>query len=724
MLAALGRFCHRRPRWILLVWLVVVVAGFGLGSHVFDRLADTRYAPPGSESVRGDDLLTHAAGQGDQIVVLLDGHRVGDPRLRRAVEHAVGDVRTRPYVRRATDWYDTRSATLRARDGRASLVLVEVDGTADKPQRDRAYDQVTSRMRQLDGVVPGLRVEIGGATAVGRDVNGQLEHDLRTGELFALPVTFVLMILVFGGLVPALLPVASAVAAIATSLLSLLGFSYAVDVDSNAISITTILGLGLSIDYALLIVNRYREERGRGLAGPAAVERTVAVAGRTVCFSALTVATALSGLFAFRTPMFHTFAIAGVGIVVLAALAALTLVPALLAVAGRFVKVPTAPLPDDGFFARLARGTRRLAPLVVVGVVAVLLLAGAPFLHATFGGVGADILPASAQSRQVADAQSDRFPGGDADPVRVVASVPVSPLAAYGRETVRALPDVAHVRARAAGDGVSTLEVYATRASDGRSHDEVAEDIVRAIRAHRPGFPSYVTGSGALLVDMKAEIGDRLPWGVGLIAVTTFLLLFLMTGSVLVPMKALVMNALSLTATFGTLVLVFQEGHLARLLGFDPPGSLDLFVPILVFAFAFGLSMDYEVFLLSRIKEAYDATGDNTRAVELGLQRSGRIITSAALIVIIVCVGFTFGRLVFIKEMGLAMCVAVAVDATLVRCLLVPATMSLLGRANWWAPGWLRALHERLGLHEHADSHGRFAHRRVDGAVAPSADGD
>ncbi|MQA01368.1 MAG: alpha/beta fold hydrolase [Streptosporangiales bacterium] len=485
------------------------------------------------------------------------------------------------------------------------------------------------------------------------------------------------------------------------SLLALLGFSYVVGIDSNAISITTIMGLGLSIDYALLVVSRYREERGNGLPGENAASRTVAAAGRTVCFSALTVAAALSGLLAFKTEMFHAFAIAGISVIVVAGAAALTLVPALLGLAGRWVRVPTKPLPDDGFFSRVARGTQRVAPLVAVGVAALLLLAGTPFLGVKFGGVDASTLPKSAESRQVVEVQEDRFPGGDADPVQVVAEVSRATMADYGDDVVADLPGVDRVEARAVGNGVAVLDVHTEAATGDETDEEVGERVVRDIRDHPADFTSHVTGSAALLVDMKKEIGDRLPIGLGIIALTTFVLLFLMTGSLFIPLKAIVMDVLSLGATFGMLVLVFQEGHLSGLLNFDPPGSLDLFVPILVFAFAFGLSMDYEVFLLSRIKEAYDATGDNRRAVQLGLQRSGRIITSAALLIIVVCAGFVSADLVMIKQMGLAMCVAVAVDATFVRCLLVPATMSLLGQANWWAPRWLFRVHQRLGLHEH-----------------------
>ncbi|MQA79859.1 MAG: alpha/beta fold hydrolase [Streptosporangiales bacterium] len=700
MLDALGRFCHRHNRLIVIAWLALILVGFGIGSKVFDRLAESDYATPGSESVRGTDLVEDVAGAGERVVVLVDGHDVDDPSLRTAVTEAVGDVRTQPHVLSAVDWYSTRTPSMRSEDGEASLVLVELDNTLSGSAADEAHDLVRERLERLSDEVSGVDVKVGGTTAVFRDFTTQIEHDIRRGELIAFPITLVLLVLVFGGIVAALLPLVGTVGAVAGSLLALLGFTYVIDIDSNAISITTIMGLGLSIDYALLVVSRYREERGHGLDGRAATGRAIAAAGRTVCFSALTVAAALSGMFAFKTPMFHAFALAGISVIVIAALAALTLVPALLGLAGRWIKAPTRPVPDEGFFSRISRGTQKVAPLVAIVVAGLLLFAGSPFLDAKFGGVDHTALPRSSESRIVADAQEDRFPGGGSEPVSVVAEVPRAELGAYGRQTVADLPGVNRVRAGDLGNGVAVLDVYPDDPAAGQTREEAGEKVVRAIWADRPDFAVYVTGSAALLVDLKAEIADRLPWGLAIIGIATFLLLFLMTGSILIPVKALVMDALSLGATFGMLVLVFQEGHLSDLLGFDPPGSLDLFVPILVFAFAFGLSMDYEVFLLSRIKEAYDATGDNKRAVTIGLQRSGRIITSAALLIIVVCAGFVSGELVMIKQMGLAMCVAVAVDATLVRCLLVPATMSLLGRANWWAPRWLRRVHRRIGLHE------------------------
>jgi RND superfamily putative drug exporter len=385
---------------------------------------------------------------------------------------------------------------------------------------------------------------------------------------------------------------------------------------------------------------------------------------------------------------------------VVAWLAGLTLVPALLATFGRRIPVRRALAPEQGFFSRLAGAVARRPWPVVLGLAALLLAAGAPLLSIRLQNGQANVLPQSLPSAQVQRTIEQRFPGAGTGPVTVVAEASPPELDAYlaGLRAIVPAGDVLEVgRAEALG---SRSRVDITPA--GSTQGDVAQRLVHTLRAHRPPFRSYVAGGAAVLVDFKADVLRKLPYAFGLAALASLVLLFLMTGSVLVPIKALAMNTVSLGATFGALVWVFQDGHLSGPLGFSPPGAVETWVPVLVFAFAFGLSMDYEVFLISRIKELYDAGHRNDAAVRLGLQRSGRIITSAALLVVIVFAGFAAGRLVGIKELGLALAIAIVVDATLVRCLLVPATMTLLGDLNWWAPGPLRRLHERLRLRESA----------------------
>ncbi len=459
-----------------------------------------------------------------------------------------------------------------------------------------------------------------------------------------------------------------------------------------------LLGLGLAVDYSLLMVNRFREARATGLTVAGAVERTAATAGRTVTFSALTVATSLSGLFVFGDPTFTSVALAGIATVLFTLAVALTLIPALLGTVGGKLSAARRESASDGFFGRSARKIQRRPVLAAAGVIAVLAACALPFLHASYGKGDPRTLPAAAESRQVAQVMAARFPAMQADPVTVVAAVPAADprVAAYAARLGHQ-PGVAAVSIEHGLRGnVSAIDLTPAGSVQGST----AQHLVQALRAHRPGFRTWVTGQAAFLADFKAEIAQRLPWALALIGAATFALLFLMTGSVLIPVKALVMNVVSLGATFGALVWIFQDGHLSSLLGFTAIGAIEAWVPVIVFTFAFGLSMDYEVFLLSRIKEAYEECGDTDRAVADGLQRSGRIITCAAFGIMIVFLGFAAGQTLGIKEMGLALAIAVAVDATLVRCVLVPATMTLLGRANWWAPGPLRRLHGRLGLHE------------------------
>ena len=353
---------------------------------------------------------------------------------------------------------------------------------------------------------------------------------------------------------------------------------------------------------------------------------------------------------------------------------------------------------EDGFFGRLARRVQRQPILATAGISALLLAAALPFLHVNYGLGDPRTLPLNSESRQVALALYADFPSMRADPVTVVAKIPARDprIAAYAA-TLAHQPGVAAVSLEHGLHGnVTAIDVIPAGTTQGTT----AEQLVTTLRADRPAFRTYVTGSAAFLTDFKDTIVQRLPYALAIIAVATFILLFLMTGSVVIPIKALVMNTLSLGVVFGALVWIFQDGNLSSVLGFHAFGAVEAWVPVIVFAFAFGLSMDYEVFLLSRMKECHDEGCDTNTAVANGLQRSGRIITSAAFLVIIVFLGFAAGQTMGIKEFGLALAIAAAVDATLVRCILVPATMTLLGDANWWAPAPLRRLHHRLGLHE------------------------
>jgi RND superfamily putative drug exporter len=464
------------------------------------------------------------------------------------------------------------------------------------------------------------------------------------------------------------------------------------------VNVVNMLGIGLGIDYGLLMVNRFHEERGHGRDVHDAVAHTVATAGTTVMFSALTVAVAMSGLFVFGIPLLTSFGIAGLGVVLLCMAAAVTLLPATLAVVGRRIK-PLQPVEDsEGRFYRLARWVQRRPLIVGATVIAILIALAVPFLDATFENGDARTLPRSSEVREVALVLGDRFPARGTDPVTVIADTDADdPAFQQWLAAQEGLPQVAGVSVRPGSPGgISVVDIVPIGTSQGPE----ATAIVETVRAETPAFPIQVGGQAAELADVKDILRDRLPWAALLIVLATLVLLFMMTGSVVVPIKAVVMNILSLGASFGALVWIFQDGNLSGPLAFDSVGALDLWMPVLILIFAFGLSMDYEVFLLSRIKEVHDQTGDNDLAVAVGLQRSGRIITSAAILIVIVFIGFAAGEVLAIKQLGVGLAIAVIVDATLVRCLLVPATMKVLGERNWWAPAPLRRFHDRFGLHE------------------------
>jgi len=677
--------------------VLLIVAGFGLSGLVFERLVPTQ-GGASSESVRGFELLGDVSPYGGQVVAVVDGVTPDDP----ALAPVAADLQRLGGVGRVRWPGSSASSDLVATDRAAVAFVIDLDN--DVADEDAAVDEIESvlRLLQRDGVG---RVLVGGDLLVFQEVNEQIQRDITTAELIALPITLVVLVLVFGGLLPAALPIIGALASIAGAFVCLLAVSTFLDLDPNVVPVTTFLGLGLAVDYSLLMVSRFREERGAGRTVAGAVARTTQTAGRTILFSGLTVATALSGLFLFAEPIFHGIAAAGVAVVLVAMLAALTLVTALLAAFGHRIKAPTRPLPDDGRFARLASRVQRRPWPIAVLVAAGLLLAGTPILGATFANGGPELLPESFQSRQVDDILTDRFPGQGSDPVIVVSRAPAAQVQTWATDVLGALPEGTVLAATPpveVADGVSMLNVV----PEGTSQGDTAKALVQALRADPPPGESYVTGQAAFLVDFQNSIISRAPWAFLLVALATLVLLFLMTGSVVVPVKALVMNTVSLGATFGALVWIFADGHLEWLLRFEASGAIETWVPVLVFAFAFGLSMDYEVFLLARIKEAHDGlpagTGRerNNAAVRLGLQRSGRIITSAALLVVIVFLGFTTAQMLGLKQLGVALALAVAVDATIVRCLLVPATMTLLGEANWWAPGPLRRLHARFGLRE------------------------
>lgn len=694
MFATLGRFVHRHRWWVLMAWVVIFLIGGFTGGRVMDRLSHEVGGHRGMESVRVMHRLDELIGGGGSIVALLDGVDLDDPATLARLGEAHGDLVALPEVSSVLDHPSTGAGALLSVDGTSTLVVVNAESHLATDQEQALTATVRDRLL----AVGADDVRIGGSLVLEQQFQEAAERDLVRGEAIALPIAFVAMIFILGGLVAAGLPLLIAVVGVAASLMVLYGATMFTDVSVFAINVVTMFGIGLGIDYGLLVIGRFREERAKGLDTPAAIERTVATAGTTVMFSGLTVAVSLMGLFAFGEPALSTFGIAGIGVVIFAMTGAVTLLPALLSLLSRRIRPAKADVSDDGTFYRLARRVQRRALPVMLVVSAGLVLLATPFLHANFEGGDARSLPRSSEARAVALAVAERFPERQAEPVVVLADVdPSSPALADFVARIRPLPGVAAVSTdHPLPGGLTLVEVVPAGTEQGPE----ARELITMLRGLDAPFPTEVGGPAAFLVDFKQAIGARLPLAIALIMIATFVLLFLMTGSVAVPLKAIVMNLLSLGASFGALVWIFQDGNLSGLLGFDPVGSVDLFMPLLIFIFAFGLSMDYEVFLLARIKELHDQGVDSDTAVALGLQRTGKIITSAALLIVIVFAGFAAGEVLTIKQLGLGLALAVIVDATIVRSILVPATMKLLGEWNWWAPAPLRRLHDRFGLRE------------------------
>jgi RND superfamily putative drug exporter len=695
---------------VLAAWAVAIGAGLISIGPLFSNLSDG--GPPSSvESVAVNAVLNEGASPGPTIYAVVSGV---DPTAS-AVRSAVGDTADQlslvPNVTEVDTPYtvglsNVTAAKLIAPDGRHLLIGL-VLANVDRPHRDAVTTAATTELHALARALPaGATVEVGGSPAFNLTNRQMVRQDLSRAEYSSLPVTLIVLVIVFGGLVAAGLPVIAAAVSVAASMAVLLGFSTFTDVDQNGVTVVTLLGLGLSIDYGLLLIARYREELVAGWGTDVAVARAWATAGRTIMFSALTVAAALSGLLLFPVSTLQALGAAGVSIAVVAMVAALTLTAALVGLLKRWLSPSKRSLrraaahDDSGFFARLSGVVQRHPVLVAVGTAALLLAAGAPLVTASFGLPSAsDSLPASVEPVRVGNELTDVFNRPAAPAITVVARTDPATLDRWAARWTSD-PEVSDLRAaQKAGDGtVSSIGIDVR----GDPQGSAARALVARIRADRPpATQSWVTGNAATLTDLLALINNSLPAALGVTLLAMVVLLFAMTGSLVVPLKAILANLVSLGATFGVLTAVFADGFGSRLLDTITVGALNPFVIVLVFAFAFGLSMDYEVFLLGRIKEQVDHGVPTEVAVRRGLQRTGRVITSAALLMVIVFACFAAARVGNIQEIGLGLTVAVIIDATAVRCLLVPATMTLLGRVNWWAPRWLKRLHRAVGFGEH-----------------------
>jgi RND superfamily putative drug exporter len=704
----LGHLTYRRRRWVLALTGLFVAVAAGWGTGVFGVLSDGGFEDPRSESTRAaaaiDDRFGHVAADVVVVYEAPDGSplTVDDPSFAAAVDAAVGDLPLSDVSSVRSYWTSGGADAFVSADGRSTFVTVTLAGD-DEAAREAAYERIAGEL-----VAEDLNTWRGGQVATFADINGQVEEDIARAEMLSLPLLLLLLVLVFGSLAAASLPLAVGGIAILGAFTVLNVMTRLGDVSIFAVNIVTMLGLGLAIDYALFVVSRFREELHAGADVEAAVVRTMSTAGRTVAISGLTVAVALGALLIFPMNFLRSMGLGGIAAVVVAMVAALTTLPALLSVLGprvdslrlpwrRGVRSASAD-PDRGGWARLARAVMRRPLLVAGATVAFLALLGMPFFQVAFGGVDTRVLPEGTESRVAAEALEMQFPGSSALPVQVLLEGVDDATLAQSVSGLGAVPGVTSVAVEAtSGDAA-----VAALSFDGEATGSSAQAVVADVRALElpDGVSASVTGESARLADLLSGIGARLPWALVYLGVVTFLLLFLAFGSVVLPLKAIAMNVLSLSATFGLLVWGFQDGNLAGLLGFTSTGTLEATQPVLMLAMAFGLSMDYEIFLLSRIREEWDRTGDNSLAVERGLQKTGRIITSAALLFMVVVGAFATSGITFIQMIGVGLAVAVLIDATIVRALLVPATMRLLGRWNWWAPAPMARFWARYGLRE------------------------
>jgi RND superfamily putative drug exporter len=731
--SAIGRVCVRFRWLVVALWAVAFAVSVPFVPQVASSLRPGGFASDDLESQRALALLGERLGlDGVTVQVILTSDRLDarSPEFVAQSEAAVSELRAWPLVKRVTSF--TTAPEQVARDGAAAYLTVLLDRSAEN------VPNLPAEIEQRLIPQPDLRFALAGGPVFYEDIQRVSENDLRRAELLAIPFAALALLFVFRSVVAAALPAVVGGAAAAIALAAIAGIAQVTPLSIFVLNVATLLGLGLGVDYSLFIVSRFREELDRTASVADATVATVATAGRAVFFSGLTVAIGLAALIFFRFNMLRSVGIGGVLVVVLAVAAALTLLPAVLSLLGRRINALPLPLPggrrQDGFWRRLATGVMRRPILVLVPTMVLLFGLGAPFLQVELGAPDASILPAGTPSREAFDLLDQRFPSTETTPILVAVQTRqgsvfdpdnLTALDQYVRR-IQAHPAVARVDSIVSLDPRFTLDQYRLMyANPERIGDAFVQAAVRglatgdttvvrvisrygmtdprsyelvgALRNSRPlEFAVQVTGGSAGVVDYVNTLYRDFPLAVGAIMGITYVVLLLLFRSLLLPLKAIVMNVVSIVASYGALVWVFQQGNLSGLLGFTPLGYIEASIPVIMFCALFGLSMDYEVFLLSRVQEVYAQTGDNLRAVAEGLERSGRIVSSAALIVVAVSLAFLSADMILVKALGLGIAIAVTVDATLVRGLVVPSTMRLLGHWNWWLPSSLDRLLPRF----------------------------
>lgn len=707
----LARLGTRRPWWVVIGAIVVLALGIVVGGPLTGSLSAGGFEDPNAEFVAAQERLAEATGanpDADVIALVDPGTAIDSAQGRAAVEKTAATISENDAVATVITPFNGGGTALVSNDGDKAYLVASF-----KPIDDQATSDAAVELQ--DAFAGDPTVKLGGAAVVQDQTSTIISEDLARAELFAFPILFLLSLWVFRGVVAALLPTLMGMLVIFATFLSLGLIAQATTISVFALNLAIGLSLGLAIDYSLLIVSRYREEIAQRGPGLEALTRTLQTAGRSVLFSAITVAAALAGLMIFPQNFLFSMGLSGVLVATLAAASALVVLPAVLALLGTRVnkgapkrwKQQTAEadkLLEKGFWYRLSRAVMKRPGIVAAVTAAALILVALPAFRTSFGSVDASVLPSSASARQVADTLDEQFPQDRSTPIYAAVKTPgdvagAPEVTAYAEE-LASLPGAAGLAGppQAVGDETWRIDILPASAPLSSESKQLVDDM----RAVPTDLDVEIGGLTASFVDQQDSLAAHLPWSILIIAVVTLVALFMMTGSVILPIKAVIMNLLTLGATLGLMVLIFQDGRFTTILNYDPNGVLDLTMPILLGAIVFGLSTDYAVFLLSRIKEAKDAGLPNEEAVAVGLQRTGRIVTAAALLFAVAIGAFVTGEIKLIKELGLGTALAVLIDATIIRAFLVPSLMGLLGDWNWWAPKPLRRFHDRFGWKEDA----------------------
>ena len=728
-----GKFIYRNRWWFVGFWLVVVAASLPFTARVIEPLKIGGFSDPTTESARSAQLLADKLNYSASSIILMfesDTLNAKDPRFIQEAQFAVSELKQKFSL--PIDLIDFVSNPRQiSNDGKTAYILVQV--SSDGEAAAKALPEFMNVLKQP----PTLKMQIGGGPAYYADVEKVSQSDLYRAEVVAIPIAILALLFVFGSVVAAALPVLVGGMGVVVILASLFGLANLTELSIFTLNLATLLGLGLGLDYALFLTSRFREEIFRGRSAEEAVAIALATAGQAVTYSGLTVLIGLCALFVFRINLLVSVAIGGIVVVFVSVMAAITLLPAILAIIGtRINALPVSGLAKrgrnlderSGFWAKLSRLVMRRPILIFVATLSGLLILGIPFLSVIFNSPDPSILPDSVQSRQVFDTLRKDFNENEANPILITVQTPKGNILEPGniyylyefanliKQDLRVdrVDSIVTIEPRLNRDQYQIiyanvnairdtfLRDYAAQFAKGdttlilvyskfSSNSPESRALVEKIRNSQigNGMSVMVSGSTAGVIDVVNSLYGAFPYAALFIVFATYTALVILFRSVVLPLKAIVMNALSIVASYGMLVFVFQEGNFSNILNFKPLNFIEPTIPIIMFCVLFGLSMDYEVFLLSRIKESWENTGDNAASVALGMQRSGKIITSAALIVVLVSLSFVTADMVLVKMLGLGVAIAVGVDATIVRALLVPATMQLLGKWNWYAPKWL-----------------------------------